>query len=408
MNRRSNLLYVFSEGISSDLLFWIVISSLFLTTVKGMSSFQVILIALIGAGFSLVLYPLISLFIRKAGNYWSCVTGAALLLASILLYTFCNTIYGFCGAAVLYEISFIFMSIRSVMLKNNLKEQGKSEEFVKWRSYSKLVYAVVTCVISLVTGYLFNFYTYLPQILSISCAVVGLILAILYRDSKEVIAEKQTKFDFSLMKNFALQFFIIVMGVGFGVLSFCQTKTNLLMQLIMQASNIGVARISVIISWVVVVSRIVRILSIVVFNAIYAKKKSAKVYMTTFVLLILLAISLYCVGANVKMNTVFAVVLVGLALMIACAVRDPFTIIKEKVALSVTEEEQQASMFSLLKVYNIAGKTLITLLAMLMTLYISLNYVFLAMLPICVVIVILNFVFWKYLEKKNGNKKTPE
>ena len=164
MNRRSNWLYVFSEGISSDLLFWIVISSLFLTTVKGMSSFQVILISLVGAGFSLVLFPLINLFIRKAGNYWSCVLGASLLLLAVVLYTFCKTIYGFCVAAVLYEISFIFMSIRSVMLKNNLKEQGKSEEFVKWRSYSKLVYAVVTCVISVVTGYLFNFYTYLPQI----------------------------------------------------------------------------------------------------------------------------------------------------------------------------------------------------------------------------------------------------
>lgn len=408
MNRRSNVLYVFSEGISSDLLFWIVVSSLFLTTVKGMTSFQVILIALVGAGFSLLLYPLISFFIRKVGNYWSCVTGASLLLTSIILYTFCNTIYAFCVAAVLYEISFIFMSIRSVMLKNNLKEQGKSEEFVKWRSYSKLVYAVVTCVISLVTGYLFNYYTYLPQILSIACAVIGLILAILYKDSKEVVAEKQTKFDFSLMKNGVLQFFIIVMGVAFGVLSFCQTKTNLLMQLIMESSGVAVSKISIVISWVVVVSRIVRILSIVVFNAIYAKKKNSKVYMDVFMFMMLGAIVLFCIGSNVKMNVVVAIVLVGLGLMICCATRDPFTIIKEKVALSVTEEEQQASMFSLMKVYNIAGKILITLLAMLMTLYVSLNYVFLAILPICVVIVILNFVFWKYAAKKMDNKKTPE
>lgn len=408
MNRRSNLLYVFSEGMTSDLLFWIVISSLFLTTVKGMSSFQVILISLVGAGFSLLLYPLISIFIRKAGNYWSCVTGSALLVISIVLYTFCNTIYGFCCGSVLYEISFIFMSIRSVMLKNNLKEQGKSEEFVKWRSYSKLVYAVVTCVISLVTGYLFNVYTYLPQILSIVCATVGLVLTILYRDSKEVVAEKQTKFDFSLMKNGLLQFFIIVMGVGFGVLSFCQTKSNLLMQLVMEGSGVAVAKISIVISWVIVASRIVRILSIVVFNAIYAKKKNPKTYMTTFVFMILSAIALYCVGANVKMNVVVAIVLIGLALMIACTVRDPYTIIKEKVALSVTNDDQQASMFSLMKVYNILGKILISLLAMLMTLYVSLGYVFFAILPISFAIVVLNFVFWKWFEKKTQNEKTPK
>ncbi len=408
MKRRSNWLYVFSEGITNDLLFWLVISSLFLTTVKGMSSFQVILIALIGAGFSLLVYPLISLFIRKAGNYWSCVVGATMLLLAILLYTFCRTIYGFCVASVLHETSFIFMAIRSVMLKNNLKEQGRAEEFVKWRSYSKLVYAVVTCVISVVTGYLFNFYTYLPQILSITCATIGLILTIIYKDSKEVIAEKQVKFDFSLMRNGVLQFFIILMGVAFGVLSFCQTKTNLLMQLIMENSGISVAKISIAISWVVVVSRIIRILSIVVLNVIYAKKKNGKAYMNTFVILILLAIGLYCVGANVKMNVVLAVVLLSIALFIVCAVRDPFTIIKEKVALSLTEDDKQASMFSLLKVYNIAGKILITLLAMLMTLYVSLNYVFLAILPISVVIVALNFVFWKYVDKKNKNKKTPE
>ena len=405
MNRRSNWLYVFSEGISSDLLFWIVILSLFLTTVKGMSSFQVILISLVGAGFSLVLFQLINLFIRKAGNYWSCVLGASLLLLAVVLYTFCKTIYGFCVAAVLYEISFIFMSIRSVMLKNNLKEQGKSEEFVKWRSYSKLVYAVVTCVISVVTGYLFNFYTYLPQILSIACAVIGLILAILYRDSREVVAEKQTKFDFSLFKNGALQFFIILMGVAFGVLSFSQTKTNLLMQLIMTDAGVSVAKISIVISWVVVVSRIVRIASIIVFNAIYARKKNSKVYMTTFVIMTMSAVLLFLIGANVKMNVVVAIILVGLALLIACATRDPFSIIKEKVALSLTEDEQQPSMFSLMKIYNMVGKLLITLLAMLMTMYVSLNYVYYAILPICVVIVALNFVFWRMVEKRN--KKTP-
>jgi len=408
VNRRSNLLYVFSEGISSDLLFWLVVSSLFLTTVKGMSAFQVILIALIGAVFSLLLFPFINIFIRKAGNYRSCVTGASLLLASIILYTFCTTIYGFCVAAVLYEISFIFMSIRSVMLKNNLKEQGKSDEFVKWRSYSKLVYAVVTCVISLVTGYLFNFYTYLPQILSISCAVIGLILTILYKDSKDVVAEIQTKFDFSLFKNGVLQYFIIFTGIMLGILSFCQTKTNLLMQIILSASDVGVERISVVISWVVVASRIVRILSIVVFNAAYKKKTDSKIYMHSFVLMLLFAISLYCVGANVKMNHIFAVLCVGFALMVVCAVRDPFTIIKEKIALSISEEHQQSSLFAMMKTYNILGKVLVTLLAMLMTLYVDLNVVFLAILPIVALIVCLDFVFWKVLKRKYGNKKTPE
>lgn len=400
MNRRSNLLYVFSEGVSSDLLFWVVVSSLFLTTVKGMSSFEVILIALIGAGFSLLLYPLISIFIRKVGNYWSCVTGAALLLLSIILYTVCNTVYGFCVAAGLYEVSFIFMSIRSVMLKNNLKEQGKSEDFVKWRSYSKLVYAVVTCVISLVTGYLFNVYTYLPQILSISCAFVGLILTILYRDSKTVVAEKQTKFDFSLMKNGLLQFFIIFTGVMLGVLSFCQTKTNLLMQLIMTSSGVSISKVSVIISWVVVASRIVRILSIVVFNAIYAKKRNSRIYMHCFTSMLLFAIGIFCVGANVKMNTALAIVCVGFALLVVCAVRDPFAIIKEKVAMTFAEEHQQSSLFSLMKVYNIVGKVLISLLAMFMTLYVTLNYVYLAVLPIAALIFIFDFVFWKLADKK--------
>ena len=40
------------------------------------------------------------------------------------------------------------------------KEQNKQEDFVKWQSYGKLGYAIITLIISLFAGILFNVYAH--------------------------------------------------------------------------------------------------------------------------------------------------------------------------------------------------------------------------------------------------------
>lgn len=46
--RKSNWLYVIYHSFTSDLLFWIVIDNLFLTTVKGLEAFEIVLITMLG------------------------------------------------------------------------------------------------------------------------------------------------------------------------------------------------------------------------------------------------------------------------------------------------------------------------------------------------------------------------
>ncbi len=139
--RKSNWVYVIHQTFSSGLLFWIVIDNLFLTTVKGFEAFQIILITMLGIAFSLLFYPLTNYIIKKTNNKTSIILGSLCYCVAITLFMVCNTIYGFIIGQTVYNLSSPFRTVSSVMLKNNLKEQNRQEDFVKWQSYSKLGYA---------------------------------------------------------------------------------------------------------------------------------------------------------------------------------------------------------------------------------------------------------------------------
>ena len=91
----NNFLFVVLDGLSSDLLFWIVIQNLFLTSFKSLSSFRVVLMTFVGGGACLLIYPLLMIVISKIKRYYCSIISNFLLLLSIVLFTVCNTIYGF-------------------------------------------------------------------------------------------------------------------------------------------------------------------------------------------------------------------------------------------------------------------------------------------------------------------------
>ena len=165
---------------NTDLLFWIVVDNLFLSTVKGVSEFNIILITMLGLLFSILLFPFTNLIIKKLPNRVDNIIGAVLNCVAITLFCFCNTLCGFIIAQTLYNMSSPFKQSAAIILKNNLKGLGKQSEFVKVCSYGRLGYSIITAAVALVSGWVFNVHPYLPIILCGACTIIALILATIY------------------------------------------------------------------------------------------------------------------------------------------------------------------------------------------------------------------------------------
>ena len=116
----SNKIYPIFYGLSSDLIFFIAINILFLTSVKGLTSSEINLIITIGTLVALVFYLLSHKIINKIGNLYSIRLGTFLLLISAILFTFSTNLIFLALAEILYEVSFVFKCVDQVVLNNNL------------------------------------------------------------------------------------------------------------------------------------------------------------------------------------------------------------------------------------------------------------------------------------------------
>ena len=121
----SNRIYPIFYGLSSDLIFFIAINTLFLTTVKGLTSSEINFITTIGVLIALVFYLISHKIIYKIGNLYSIRLGTFLMLIAAILFTFSTNIIFFVLAEILYQVSFVFKCVDQVVLNNNLIYQNQ-------------------------------------------------------------------------------------------------------------------------------------------------------------------------------------------------------------------------------------------------------------------------------------------
>lgn len=92
----SNKLYPIFYGLSSDLIFFIAINTLFLTKVKGLTPSKINFITTIGILVVLFFYLTSHKIIKEIGNLFSIKLGTFLMIVSTLLFTFStDIIFGF-------------------------------------------------------------------------------------------------------------------------------------------------------------------------------------------------------------------------------------------------------------------------------------------------------------------------
>lgn len=345
---RFNKIYPWFSGLSGDLLFWVAIDTLFLTVVKNFSASQIVSLTTISLVTCILLQIPILKIIKKIGNTNSVRLGSFFLLLSSILLTFGNNYIIVAIGKVFYEFAFSFKNMADAILKNNLELQNRSSEYIKIKTDSNTIYAVVTMIISFVASIIFNVNNYLPMIFCITFCLICFILSFHIIDFSKYDKIKNNTKNVQ-KKKFKYNKLIIILIISYGLfyptVNSGQSNGKLFIQQELLL-NFDVEKTSLIIGGILCVSRIVRVISNIAFNKIHERLKE-KVGVILPILLsssIILMIS----GSFITSSIIFKVVTMSLGYIIILFVRDPFKVYMQDLALNNVDREQQQTLLTIL------------------------------------------------------------
>ena len=341
-------IYPWYTGFTSDLLFYIAIDTLFLTIVKNFSAAEIVSLASLSQLACIALqFPLLFI-IKKIGNTASIRCGAFLMLLSAVLITFGQSYYIVLIGRILHDASVIMRNATVVALENVLDAADRRDDFVRVRTAGNTVYAVITMLISFVASYMFNLDNYLPMICCILACAIGFLLTLFMRDSSEynkIAYVKKEKVKVKIHYDKIIILAIVLYALFYSVVTNGQSEGKLFIQqevnLIFNNDNT-----SLIIGAIVCVSRIVRVVSNLIFAKLY-KKYGSKVGVALPALLAL-SIGLMVFGSFIP-ETVAKILTMGMGYTVILFIRDPFKLYVQDVVFESTPKEQHQTLITVLE-----------------------------------------------------------
>lgn len=361
---RFNKLFPWYAGLSSDLLFWIAVDTLFLTTVKNLSAAQIVSLTSISLISCIILQiPLLNI-IKKIGNTNSVRVSSILFLISSILLTFGSNYPTLVIGKILYEIAHTFHNMINAILKNNLELQNRKDDYVKLRTGANEIYAIVTMIISFVSGFMFNINNYLPMICCILFCLICFILSfemIDYSNNKQLKSNvDKNKKTISKKEKYTkiILFLLLSYGLCFPLINCGQENTKLLIQREL-LNNYNVKTTALIIGAILSLSRIIRVISNIIIGKIY-KKYQDKIGV---VLPILLTTSfcLIITGYMMPIPLTIRILLMSFGYIIILFIRDPFNVYAQNLALNNSTKEQEQTLLSLLELIRKIVRAIISL-----------------------------------------------
>lgn len=328
-------------GFSADLLFWVAIDSLFLTIVKGFSPSQIVFITDFALIVSILLNIPIRMIVSKIGNIVSVRIGSLLVMIASLLLTFSSIYPMFLLGMTIKYIGVTFYEIHSIILKNNLKSVGRSDDFSKIQTKGYTYYSTFTAIIAFIATPMFNINNYLPMYCCIGCTVIGFTLSWFLRDyssnvseSKDASKEKQ---GFCYKTLFSI---IFIFGLSYALLASSQQEGKLFVQEVFFRS-FSEEKVVLLIGVMICVSRVVRIASNIVSYHLYRKLNRA-IY-PFLIGALLLSVLLVTIGSFVTIKSLQVAIMI-LGYIIILFIRDPYKVFIYDLALTKCNEEEQKSM----------------------------------------------------------------
>ena len=340
-------LYPWYYGFNGDLLFYIAIDTLFLTLVKNFSAAQIVSLSSISQFICIALqFPLLFI-IKRIGNTASARVGSTCLLLSAVFITVCKNYYLVLLGRVFHDVAGIFFNASVVTLENNLELADRRGDFVKIRTNGNTVYAVVTLLISFVASYLFNLHPYVPMVGCISCCTVGLVLSFFMKDysafnriTTKGPKREKVKFRYGWLIILA----VVIYALFYPLVNEGQSIGKLYIQQELLA-RITQEDTALIIGVVVCISRLIRVLSNIVFARLYRKYK----YKVGIALPALLGFALCCqlFGAMIPYMLLMVIVM-AMGYIIILFARDPFRLYMQDVIFEHTPKEQHQTLLTMM------------------------------------------------------------
>ena len=394
----SNKIYPVFYGLSSDLIFFVAINTLFLTEIKGLTSAEVNLITTIGVLVALFFYLTSHKIIKRIGNLLSVRLGTLLILVAALLFTFSKSIILFAIAEILYEVSFVFKAVDTVVLNNNLVYENKEEDFIKIKSKATTIYSIATLIASLFAGFLFNLNPYIPMFICILICLNNFVLAhFIYEVKKdEQVLKKEAKQPKFKISKIILTV-IVTYGLLYGTMAVCQTNDKLFMQYELK-KFLDLNNVAITMSIIIFLSRISRLLSNIFFSKIYDKFKN-KVLLTINVLLIA-SVSLFVIGSIIPL-ALYGSIIMAIGFVILLALRDPTENLLSNILLHNTKKEnkEQAILY-----FQFGRRLIVFMLSLLATIILG-RYSFINLYILLLVLAILYLFIVLKLSKLVDNEK---
>ena len=227
-------IYPVYYSLSGGLLFFNIINTLFLTTVKGLSASEFSLLTTISITTSILLQVPLLKVIKKIGNTFSVRLGNFIFIFSALLLTFSTTLFGLAIGEILYEVSFMFKAMVVVELRRNLVYANRENSFIKIFNTACMLYAIVGTIAGLVVGPLFNINAYLPMYIAIFSTLISFVLSFnLFDVSENVdvsIKEKVEKKSHKKVWSILLILLPLLYGLETGIVDIGQNQAKLFIQ----------------------------------------------------------------------------------------------------------------------------------------------------------------------------------
>ena len=395
---RSISIYPLFYGLTADLIFWIAINALFLTTVKHLSASQINSIeaisTVVGIFFQLILVKIV----RRIGNLNSVKFGVMLLFLSVLLNIVSKNYIGFLLAEIFYVIGFVFKHMDNVILIKDLKYLNRSDEYINYQTKGSTIYSLITLLISAISGFMFNINPYIPVIICLIVCFINIILTnFIYEvpvndkniDSKEYKINK---------KYFSKKIIMMILlyGLFYAMINSGQKNSKLFIQFDLQ-NLFDLDKVAIYMGAFIFISRVTRLLSNLLFLKIYNKYKSKMIFMLEFGLAS--AFIFLLIGHFV--GNIYGIYIMALGFFMFLFIRDPFDNFMRKTLFENSSEKVHDKIVNYInltkKIFTLMYSTIVA------SMLIKLNYVYVMSLLLIIsisFIVIIYKVYRLVREKK--------
>ena len=388
----SNRIYPYFYGLSSDLLFYVTINTMFLSLTKGFSDYQINFFTTFSIVSILIFQPINIRIIKKIGNINSIRLGVIILFLASLIITFSNNFYISLIGFALYEIAFIFKSMENVILKRNLRYLNKDDKFIEIQSKGAFIYSFASMITAFFVVFLFNIDNYLPMYLCISICIINIILSLFLYEAKDKSNEDTNDIKFRFSKTIIL--ILIAYCFGYALISLSQSNSKLFIQTDM-LKIFSIEKTSVYFTIIVVISRVLRTVSNLVFPKIYEKFKNKLLFITSTLVIISF---IFLILGHILFN-LYGIIIMALGYFIYLIIREPFQNHMKILILDNTKKELHEKAIAYFELSKNIQKFLLSLLITSILTKFDLSFVFYIFLILSFVNIYLSIKLYNELKK---------